>query len=220
MVNSLALTRPSLPQQEVTRAIHLPFPWIWWKSVGWFIGVWPGAAGHFGIQIRDVTADLADAEQIQQLNGVFVSFVNPAALRPMPASNPEMSSRALIKQVTNILSCRERVALPSEQTHYGYVYAQWTAHQHQQGYWKVLKARPLLPSVKLKLILMVLRLPTFNMKNFTSWISIMAYCWNHSPMAAGSGGLEKDFIIRFIDKLPIDNVADLTRILEYKRVGF
>jgi membrane-associated protease RseP (regulator of RpoE activity) len=33
------------------------------------------------------------------------------------------------------------------------------------------------------------------------------------------GGLEKDFIIRFIDKLPVDNVADLSRILEYKKGG-
>ena len=35
--------------------------------------------GILGIQIRDVTAELADAEQIQQLNGIFVSFVNPGS---------------------------------------------------------------------------------------------------------------------------------------------
>jgi hypothetical protein len=32
-------------------------------------------------------------------------------------------------------------------------------------------------------------------------------------------GIKKDFIIAFIDKVPVDNVEDLNRILEYKKGG-
>jgi hypothetical protein len=32
-------------------------------------------------------------------------------------------------------------------------------------------------------------------------------------------GIKKDFIIAFIDKVPVDNVEDLNRIMEYKKGG-
>jgi hypothetical protein len=34
-----------------------------------------------------------------------------------------------------------------------------------------------------------------------------------------SSGMKEDFIIAFIDKVPVDNVEDLNRILEYKKGG-
>ena len=41
-------------------------------------------------------------------------------------------------------------------------------------------------------------------------------------VAAGKwkkAGIKKDFIIAYIDKVPVDNVEDLNRIMEYKKGG-
>ncbi|HEY9490084.1 MAG TPA: PDZ domain-containing protein, partial [Chryseosolibacter sp.] len=42
---------------------------------------------------------------------------------------------------------------------------------------------------------------------------------NVSPGKWKKAGIKKDFIIAFIDKVPVDNVEDLNRILEYKKGG-
>jgi hypothetical protein len=42
---------------------------------------------------------------------------------------------------------------------------------------------------------------------------------NVSPGKWKKAGIKKDFIIAFIDKVPVDNVEDLNRIMEYKKGG-
>ncbi len=174
-----------------------------------------------GIQIRDVTAELAEAEQINQVNGVFVSYVNPGST----AADAGMVAGDVITaidkiNVTNVSELQEHVA------------------RHRPGK-KVIVAflrngKPYTATAILKGIAGLAKLSKKNIQMDFDGATITDITQNQlrglridggaliKTLTDGKwkkGGVENNFIILFIDKVPVDNAADLGRILEYKNGG-
>ena len=177
--------------------------------------------GILGIQIRDVTADLADAEQIQQLNGVFVSFVNPGSTAADAGIKPGDVITGIDQiEVTNMSELQERVARYRPGKRIMVTYMRNGQRINTTGILKSFEGSAQLAKRQIEIDfdgaafedIQYEKLHKLNIDNGVLLKSLTDGRWKRS-------GLEKDFIIRFIDKLPIDNVADLTRILEYKKGG-
>lgn len=177
--------------------------------------------GILGVQIRDVTAELAEAEQIQQLNGIFVSFVNPGSTAADAGIRPgDVITGIDQTEVTNISELQERVARYRPGKRIMVTYMRNGQRINTTGVLKSFEGSAKLAKRQIEMDfdgaefadMQYNELHKLNIDNGVLLKTLTDGRWKRA-------GLEKDFIIRFIDKLPIDNVADLTRILEYKKGG-
>jgi Do/DeqQ family serine protease len=177
--------------------------------------------GILGIQIRDVTAELADAEQIEQVNGIFVSYVNPGSTAADAGIKPGDVITAIDQNaVTNVSELQERVARYRPGRRVLVTFVRNGQRQSAMGTLKSMEGSDKLIKRSIELDfdgaefedLSYEQLRQLKLDNGVRLKTLSDGRWKRS-------GLEKDFIIRFIDKLPIDNVADLNRVLEYKKGG-
>lgn len=177
--------------------------------------------GILGIQIRDVTPELADAEQIQQVNGIFVSYVNAGSTAADAGLKPGDIITAIDQTtVNNVSELQERVARYRPGRRVMVTFYRDGLRQSATGVLKSMEGSAKLSKRNIELDfdgaefsdLSYDQLRQLKLDNGVLLKTIADGRWKR-------GGLEKDFIIRFIDKLPVDNVADLSRILEYKKGG-
>ena len=174
-----------------------------------------------GIQILDVTADLAEEKQINQVSGVFIDYVNPGSTAAEAGLKDGDVITAIDKViVTNRSELQERVARhrPGQQ-----VMVTYFRRGKQQSATATLKST----EGSVKLFRRNIRLDydgaTFadiaNNQLRGLQIDGGALITTLSDGKWKKAGVEKNFIVRFIDKVPVDNVADLGRILEHKKGG-
>lgn len=177
--------------------------------------------GILGIQIRDVTPELAEAEQISQVNGVFVSFVNPGSTAADGGLKPGDVIAAIDNAVvTNISELQERVARYRPGKQVMVTYFRSGKRQSTATVLKSLEGSAQLHRRDIQIDfdgvefndLTHNQLRNLRIDNGVQVKSILDGKWKR-------GGLEKDFVIQFIDKVPVDNIADLSRMLEYKKGG-
>jgi serine protease Do len=177
--------------------------------------------GLLGVQIRDLTPELAEAEQINLLNGIFVSFVNPGSTAADVGIKPGDVITAIDRTtVTNMSELQERVARYRPGKRILITYVRNGQSQNATGVLKSFEGSSRLTERKIELDfdgaefedIKYDQLRRLSIDNGVLLKSLTDGRWKR-------GGLEKDFIVRFIDKLPVDNIADMIRILEYKKGG-
>jgi Do/DeqQ family serine protease len=177
--------------------------------------------GILGIQIRDVTAELAEVEQIKQVNGVFVNYVNPGSTAADAGLKPgDVISAIDNVNVTNVSELQERVARYRPGKRVMVTFFRNGLKQNTAGILKSMEGSAQLHKRDVALDfdgvvfvdLSQVQLGNLNVDGGALVKSLSEGKWKKA-------GLEKDFIIQFIDKVPVDNVADLGRILQYKRGG-
>jgi serine protease Do len=177
--------------------------------------------GILGIQIRDVTAELAEIEQISQVNGVFVSFVNPGSTAADAGLKPgDVISAIDNTTVANVSELQERVARYRPGKRVMVTYLRNGQRQSTAGILKSMEGSAKLAKRDIELDfdgaefidIQYEQLRQLKIDNGVLLKSLSDGRWKRA-------GLEKDFIVRYIDKLPIDNLADMNRILEYKKGG-
>lgn len=177
--------------------------------------------GILGIQIRDVTPELADVEQINQINGVFVSYVNPGSTAADGGLKPGDVIAAIDNTpVTNVSELQERVARYRPGKRVMVTYYRGGKRQSTAAVLKSIEGSSQLQKRLVEIDfdgvafvdLTHNQLRNFHLDNGVQVQSINDGKWKR-------GGIEKDFIIQFIDKVPVDNLADLSRMLEYKKGG-
>lgn len=177
--------------------------------------------GILGIQIRDLTAELAEAEQITQTNGVFVSYVNPGSTAADGGLKPGDVIAAIDNAVvTNVSELQERVARYRPGRRVVVTFYRSGVRQSTAAVLKSIDGSAQLQkqSVEIDFDGLVLhdlsnqQLQLFHVDNGVQVKSISEGKWKR-------GGIENEFIIQYIDKVPVDNKVDLTRILIYKKGG-
>jgi hypothetical protein len=174
-----------------------------------------------GIQIRDVTADLADLKQINRVNGVLIDFVNPEST----AAEIGLRADDVITEidkigVTNVSELQERIARyrPGKK-----VLVTYLRNGASSTVLATLKSSDGSTQVSKKITdtdfdgATIADITQSQLKE----LQLEGGAWIKNP---GEGkwkkaGLEVNFIIQYIDKVPVDNVADLSRILDYKKGG-
>jgi serine protease Do len=177
--------------------------------------------GILGIQIRDVTAELAEAEQIQQTNGVFVSYVNPGSTAAEGGLKPGDVIVAIDDaDVTNVSELQERVARYRPGKRVMVTYYRSGKRQSTAAALKSIdgssQLQPRLMDIDFDDIVFQ-DLTHSQLRNLKIDQGVQVKAVDEGKWKRG--GLEKDFVIQFIDKVPVDNIADLSRMLAYKKGG-
>jgi Do/DeqQ family serine protease len=174
-----------------------------------------------GIQIRDVTADLAEAEQINRVNGVFISVVNLGSTAAEAGLRAGDVITAIDKvSVTNMSELQERVARHRPGKKILVSFLRNGVEQSSMATLKGIEGSGMMEKRQVRIDFdgaMFVDVTQNQLRNLH--IDGGAMLKELTEGKWKKAGLEKNFIIRFIDKVPVDNAADLSRILEYKRGG-
>jgi Do/DeqQ family serine protease len=174
-----------------------------------------------GIQIQDVTAEVAEIKQINRVNGVLINYVNPGSTASESGLKVDDVITAIDKiNVTNVSELQERVARhrPGKK-----VLVTYLRNGETQSVLATLKSSEGSTQMARKV----------STTDFDGAIvaDINQTLIRELQLEGGAlikdpgdgkwkrAGLEPNFIIQFIDKVPVDNVADLSRILDYKKGG-
>ena len=174
-----------------------------------------------GIHIQDVTADVAEIKQISRVNGVLITYVLPDGTADESGLKVDDVITAIDKvNVTNVSELQERVARhrPGKK-----VLVTYLRNGENQTVLATLKSAE--GSEKI-----VRRTSDFDfdgavIKDLTQSNLLELHIEGGALIKEpGTGkwkraGIETNFIILYIDKVPVDNVADLDRILDYKTGG-
>ena len=177
--------------------------------------------GILGIQIRDLTPELAEAEQISLISGVFISYVNPGSTASDGGLKPGDVIAAIDNtDVTNVSELQERVARYRPGRRVMVTYYRGGKRQSTTAILKSIEGSSQLYKRTIQLDfdgaefndLTHNQLRDLQIDNGVQVKLVSDGKWKR-------GGLEKDFVIQFIDKVPVDNIADLSRMLEYKKGG-
>jgi Do/DeqQ family serine protease len=177
--------------------------------------------GLLGVQITDVTAELAEARNLDVIRGVFVSRVNEhsAALE----SGIEQGDVIIAingHAVNTVSEMQEWVARnrPGQS-----VMVTYRRSGHEKQVKAILKNYDGSEQMKAREVNTELEGATFE--------DIPYLALNKLGLDGGvlvskietgkwmKAGVKQNFIITYIDKVPVDNVADLNRILEFKKGG-
>ena len=172
-----------------------------------------------GIQIRDVDANLAEAEQINQSDGVFINYVNPGSTAA-DAGLEEGDVISAIDQVkvTNISELQERVARHRPGKRVAVTYLRDGITQTTTAILKSFAGSTQLVKRKIHVDLGGATFGTVTQNHIRSLrIDGGALVKELSDGKWKTAGVEKDFIVCFVDKVAVENVDDLSRILEYKK---
>ncbi len=174
-----------------------------------------------GIQIRDVTAELAEVEQINTVNGVFINYVNPGSTASDAGLKPGDVITAIDKfNITNVSELQERVARHRPGKKVMVTFLRSGKQQSATATLKSTTGSEQMTKRKIKIDFDGATLADVTQNQLRELqIDGGAMIKTLSDGKWKKAGLEKDFIIQFIDKVPVDNVADLSRILEYKKGG-
>lgn len=177
--------------------------------------------GILGIGILDVTADLAERRHLDVVRGVLVDNINSgSAAEKSGIEKGDVITAVNDNSVENISELQEWVARkrPGE-----VVYVTYRRDGKEFRVKSILKTFEGSEQFKKKEVAYELEgailqeltykeLTQFNLDGGVMVKKVMAGKWKKS-------GLREEFIITYIDKVPIDNVADLNRSLELKRGG-
>lgn len=174
-----------------------------------------------GIQIRDVTADLAESLEINRVNGVFVSYVNKGSTAEEAGIVPGDVITAIDQtEVGSVSELQERVARyrPGKKVMVtflrdGYIQSRTALLRNFDGEATHQKR---IPEVDLDGADLA-DLPHTELKNYRVESGVLLKTPGEGRWK--KAGIESNFIIRFLDKVPVDNIADLKRMLEYKKGG-
>jgi serine protease Do len=177
--------------------------------------------GLLGVQIRDVTAELAEDQNLDQMQGVFVTRVNEGS----SADDIGMQEGDVIikideHQVGSVSELQEWVARNRPGNSINVTYRRNGKDRQSKAILKNYQSAVELEKKEVTFELgggqfenMAYRdLVKLNLDGGVLLTSLKEGSWMKA-------GMKESFIITFIDKVPVDNVEDLNRILEIKSGG-
>ncbi len=177
--------------------------------------------GLLGVQIRDVTAELAEDQNLDQMQGVFVTRVNEGS----SADDIGMQEGDVIikideHQVASVSELQEWVARNRPGNSINVTYRRNGKDRQAKAILKNYQSSVELEKKEVTFELgggqfenMAYRdLVKLNLDGGVLLTSVKEGSWMKA-------GMKESFIITFIDKVPVDNVEDLNRILEIKSGG-
>ena len=174
-----------------------------------------------GIHITDVTPDVAEIKQINRTNGVLITYVLPDGTADESGLKVDDVITAIDKvNVTNVSELQERVARhrPGKKVLVSYLRSGET-----KTVLAILKSAD--GSEQMSMQVANLDFDGATMKDLTQSNLLELHIEGGALVKdPGAGkwkraGIDPNFIILYIDKVPVDNVADLGRILDYKNGG-
>jgi serine protease Do len=174
-----------------------------------------------GIQIRDVTAELAEAEQINLVNGVFINYVNPGSTAADAGLLPGDVITAIDKiSVANVSELQERVARHRPGKKIVVAYYRAGQERNTPATLKSTEGSAVMKKRKIKVDFDGAIITDVSRSQMRA-LQVEGGALIKDP---GDGkwkraGLDNEFVIQFIDKVPVDDAVDLSRILEYKKGG-
>jgi S1-C subfamily serine protease len=177
--------------------------------------------GLLGINIGDVNASLAEQYDLTVSQGVFVSNVLSGSAAEESGLHPGDVIVAIDNHVVNSVSeLQEWVARnrPGNE-----ILVTFLRHGDKQDVKARLKNSQGKESFEKKEIKDELEGARFEDVPYRDLAKLMldggVKVVGVAPGKWKKAGIKKDFIIAFIDKVPVDNVEDLNRIMEYKKGG-
>jgi len=177
--------------------------------------------GLLGIQINNVDADMAETRKLDRVTGVYVTHVNSGSA----ASESGLETGDVIvaingHDVNNVSELQEWVARnrPGQSIKVNFI-RRGKAHEVKA----VLKNYSGSEDVEKPVVLYEMEGATFedmpyrdlNRMNIDGGVRVMKV----EEGAWDKGGLKEGFVITHVDKVEVDNVEDLNRILAIKRGG-
>ncbi len=177
--------------------------------------------GLLGVQITDVTAELAEDQNLDVVQGVFVSHVN----RGSAASESGIEEGDVITAINEhpigtVSELQEWVARNRPGQSVNVTYRRNGKDNRVSATLKNFEGSEKMDGKKIEYNLEGATFEELTYKELTKLSldggvivkSIMEGKWKKA-------GIKEKFIITHIDKVPVDNVMDLNRILEYKHGG-
>jgi len=177
--------------------------------------------GLLGVQIRDVTAELAEDQHLDQMQGVFVTRVNEgSSADDIGMQEGDVITRIDEHQVASVSELQEWVARNRPGNSINVTYRRNGKDKQAKAILKNYQSSVELQKKEVTFELgggqfenMAYReLVKLNLDGGVLLTSLKEGSWMKA-------GLKEAFIITFIDKVPVDNVEDLNRILEIKSGG-
>lgn len=174
-----------------------------------------------GIHIQDVTAEIAETKQINRVNGVLVTYVLPDGTADESGLKIDDVITAIDKvNVTNVSELQERVARhrPGKK-----VLVTYLRNGETQNVLATLKNADGTEKMSARIPDMDFDGATIVDLTQTNLLELHieggALIKNPGEGRWKKAGIDQNFIILYIDKVPVDNVSDLGRILDYKNGG-
>ncbi|MBK5278902.1 MAG: trypsin-like peptidase domain-containing protein [Bacteroidia bacterium] len=177
--------------------------------------------GLLGVQITDVTAQLAEDRNLDQVQGVYVTRVNEGSgAHEVGIQAGDVITRIGAHPVSSVSELQEWVARNRPGNSINVTYRRDGKDKQAKATLKNYQS-----SVELKKKEVVFELGGAQFENMAYRDLIKLNLDGGaliSLLKEGSwkeAGIKESFIITFIDKVPVDNVEDLNRILEMKKGG-
>lgn len=177
--------------------------------------------GLLGINIGDVNATLAEQYDLSVSQGVFVSNVISASAAEEAGIQPGDVIIAIDNHIVNSVSeLQEWVARNRPGNEILVTFLRQGAKREVKATLKNSEGKESFETNEVKDVIEGARfedvpyreLAKLMLDGGVKVVSVTPGKWKKA-------GIRKDFIIAFIDKVPVDNVEDLNRILEYKKGG-
>jgi serine protease Do len=177
--------------------------------------------GLLGVQIADVTADLADREKLKVVQGVFVQSVNNgSAAEKSGIKAGDVITAINGHSVAGVSELQEWVARNRPGQLISVTYLRGGESHKVTAVLKKIDGSEKLSKREVNYLiegaeledLSYGRLTLLNLDGGVLIKKLSNGKWRRA-------GLKENFIITHIDKAPVDNVADLNRVLELKRGG-
>ncbi len=177
--------------------------------------------GLLGVQITDVTAELAEDQNLDQMQGVFVTRVNEGSgAHDMGMREGDVITKIDEHPVASVSELQEWVARNRPGNSINVTY-------RRNGKDKQAKAvlKNYLSSVELQKKEVTFELGGAQFENMAYRdlvkmnLDVGVLLTSLKEGSWKKAGMKESFIITFIDKVPVDNVEDLNRILEIKKGG-
>lgn len=177
--------------------------------------------GLLGVQITDVTAELAEDQNLNQVQGVFVTRVNEgSSADDMGMQEGDVITRIGEHPVASVSELQEWVARNRPGSRIDVTYRRNGKDKQAKAVLKNFQSSVELQKKEVSFELgggqfenMAYRdLVKMNLDGGVMITSLKEGSWKKA-------GMKESFIITFIDKVPVDNVEDLNRILEIKKGG-
>ncbi len=177
--------------------------------------------GLLGVRIVNVTADLAQAEGLETVQGVFVSFVNKgSAAEACGINEGDVITAINGHEVNTVSELQEWVARNRPGQKIKVTYLRDQKENEVNAVLKNFEGSEKLQTAETDFTvegatledIPYAKLAEMNLDGGALIKKLEEGKWKTS-------GIKENFIITHIDKLPVENVADLNRILDYKRGG-
>lgn len=177
--------------------------------------------GLLGIQIEDVTAAIAEDRNLKVNQGVYVSRVNQGSAAEQSGLTPgDVIIGIDGHAISSVSELQEWVARNRPGKEISVTYLRDGTENEVKARLRNTEGKETVQKKEVKYLLKGIRIEDLPFKELAAMeleggvriVDVTAGRWKDT-------GVRKGFVIAYIDKLPVDNVEDLNRILEFKKGG-